>query len=370
MVQSTVFDRVDSDIKLRRTITNSRATEAPITEDEVAADEQRIPLLMDDREVESDPLAKRVTWVVRLSLVVNFLLLGAKLYAFLLTHSRAVLASLSDSFVDIACQGIIFYADSARNSPHPMYPVGRARFESIGVILCSVTMSLASAAVIEFSIADLIAGFRGTPPELDIDLAMYVLLGLAVGAKVGLYAVCAALAKVSDVANALAVDHRNDVVSNSVALAAAALAANFGSRLWWADAAGAVVVSLYIIYAWMGLAGEQIARMVGLSAPEEFIEGIEALGMQQHEGMRVDRVRAYHFGARYIVEMEVVLPGIMTLQESHDLAAELQKKVEDLEDVERAFVLVDYRTRMQPRHKGDWQLFNSTQNNKPEGNSV
>ena len=39
------------------------------------------------------------------------------------------------------------------------------------------------------------------------------------------------------------------------------------------------------------------------------------------------QVRAYHFGARYIVEMEVILPSAMTVRESHDIALRLQHKV-------------------------------------------
>jgi divalent metal cation (Fe/Co/Zn/Cd) transporter len=38
--------------------------------------------------------------------------------------------------------------------------------------------------------------------------------------------------------------------------------------------------------------------------------------------------------------MEIVLPGEMTVMESHDIALALQHKIEDLDDVERAFVHV------------------------------
>jgi len=40
------------------------------------------------------------------------------------------------------------------------------------------------------------------------------------------------------------------------------------------------------------------------------------------------------------VEMEIVLPGDMTVRESHDIALALQHKIEGLEEVERAFVHV------------------------------
>lgn len=40
------------------------------------------------------------------------------------------------------------------------------------------------------------------------------------------------------------------------------------------------------------------------------------------------------------VEMEIVLPGNMTVIESHDIALALQHKIEGFEEVERAFVHV------------------------------
>ena len=40
------------------------------------------------------------------------------------------------------------------------------------------------------------------------------------------------------------------------------------------------------------------------------------------------------------VELEIVLPGHLTVVESHDLSLALQHKIENLPDVERAFVHV------------------------------
>jgi hypothetical protein len=40
------------------------------------------------------------------------------------------------------------------------------------------------------------------------------------------------------------------------------------------------------------------------------------------------------------VEMEIVLPGHLTVVESHDVALALQHKIESIADVERAFVHV------------------------------
>jgi divalent metal cation (Fe/Co/Zn/Cd) transporter len=51
------------------------------------------------------------------------------------------------------------------------------------------------------------------------------------------------------------------------------------------------------------------------------------------------------------VEMEVVLPGTMTVAESHDIALALQHKIEEMDDVERAFVHVDHLERDGLEHK-------------------
>jgi len=75
---------------------------------------------------------------------------------------------------------------------------------------------------------------------------------------------------------------------------------------------------------------------------------VEQLAQQHDPRLDVDCCRVYHFGARYNVEMEVVLPGDMTVIESHDIALELQHKIEALSDVERAFVHVPSPTDYAP----------------------
>ena len=67
--------------------------------------------------------------------------------------------------------------------------------------------------------------------------------------------------------------------------------------------------------------------MIGKGAPEDFVHNLEELAKAHHQEMTLDRIRAYYFGQRFIVEMEVVLPSAMTVRESHDIAMILQHKV-------------------------------------------
>ncbi len=64
----------------------------------------------------------------------------------------------------------------------------------------------------------------------------------------------------------------------------------------------------------------------------------------------IDTVRAYHSGPRIIVEVDVVMDPNETLRATHDVAEELQMKLESLPDVERAYVHIDFETSHKPEH--------------------
>ncbi|KAF0691005.1 Aste57867_17694 [Aphanomyces stellatus] len=98
-------------------------------------------------------------------------------------------------------------------------------------------------------------------------------------------------------------------------------------------------------------------RWVLVEADSDFIDRVRAIADAHHPKLKSDIVRAYHFGNNFLVrptplvELEVVLPKDMSVQESHDISLALQIKVEALEEVERAFVHVDYQSRDYDEHK-------------------
>lgn len=63
---------------------------------------------------------------------------------------------------------------------------------------------------------------------------------------------------------------------------------------------------------------------------------------------RIDTVRAYHSGPRLVVEVDIVIDRNERLEVAHDIAEDLQIKLEKLPSVERAFVHIDYETSHKP----------------------
>jgi cation diffusion facilitator family transporter len=232
--------------------------------------------------------------------------------------------------------------------------VGRNRLEPIGIIVCATLMGIASVQVIWESVAKLIEGTIGGKNTTDlmpvVDEALVILMTSAIVIKFFLFVVCNRLRVESDSMMVLAEDHRNDVLSNSMALSSAYVSYRF-ANLWWFDPVGGISISLYICINWLFVAQEQAALLEGAAAEPDFLEQVRHISNSFHDKMFVDVVRAYHFGKRYLVEVEVVLPGSMTVVDAHDISLDLQKKIERLENVERAFVHVDYQTRDEDEHK-------------------
>jgi divalent metal cation (Fe/Co/Zn/Cd) transporter len=61
--------------------------------------------------------------------------------------------------------------------------------------------------------------------------------------------------------------------------------------------------------------------------------------------------RAYHFGSRLLVEVDIVMDPSTPLKVSHDVGESLQIAIERLETVERAYVHIDYEWTHSPEHK-------------------
>ena len=301
---------------------------------------------------------------IELSLWTNIIILISKVSAYATTLSLSVLAALTDSTLDVVSQLVLNYTErhSSLSRSSALYPAGASRLEPLGVLICAALMGMASFEILKESCSALLFD-KGIIWKAREDLNAFFGMLIIVFIKVCLWALCNRAArtrivnksgkqtvKVADpTVEALAQDHWNDCLSNAVA-AAALLFALKSQRLWFLDPLGAIVISLYIIYSWYETGKEQIEQLTGKSAPDEFIDEIMELASNFDKKMIVDVCRAYHFGPKFLVELEVVLPRHTLLLESHDLGMDLQYEVEAMEEVERCFVHIDYETRPYDEH--------------------
>ncbi|KAI9161343.1 hypothetical protein LWI28_016535 [Acer negundo] len=111
------------------------------------------------------------------------------------------------------------------------------------------------------------------------------------------------------------------------------------------------MIALYTMSTWARTVIENVFSLIGRTAPPDFLTKVTYLIWNHHvEIKHIDTVRAYTFGAHYFVEVDIVLPEDMLLHKAHNIGETLQEKLEQLPEVERAFVHIDFEFSHRPEH--------------------
>ncbi|XP_042490823.1 metal tolerance protein 4-like isoform X1 [Macadamia integrifolia] len=284
---------------------------------------------------------------MKISNYANILLLAFKMYATIMSGSIAIAASTLDSLLDLMAGGILWFTHlSMKNINIYKYPIGKLRVQPVGIIIFAAIMATLGFQVLVQAMEQLIKDEPSKKMTLEQLVWMYTIMLSATVVKLGLWIYCRTSG--NTIVRAYAKDHYFDVVTNVVGLVAAVLGDKF---FWWIDPAGAIILAIYTITNWSGTVLENAASLVGQSASPEVLQKLTYLVIRHHPKIkRVDTVRAYTFGVLYFVEVDIELPEDLPLKEAHAIGESLQIKIEELAEVERAFVHLDFECDHKPEH--------------------
>lgn len=281
------------------------------------------------------------------SLVANIALSVLQLYAAISSGSLSLFATMADSIFDPVSNLLLIVSHRAVNKVDAnRFPSGKARLETAGNIGFSFLMIAVSLILVVMSARDL---SEGSVEEVNtFHLVPTIAVGVALATKLVLFFYCWGLRNKYSQVRILWEDHRNDLPVNAFGL----LTSIAGAKLaWWVDAFGAIMIGAVIFIAWSRTVYSESLLLIGVAADHEIRGLITYVSMTHSERItHIDTVRAYHSGPRIIVEVDIVMPEDATLRETHDVAESLQIKLENLPDVERAYVHVDYEVEHKPEH--------------------
>ncbi|KAJ9296096.1 hypothetical protein DTO271G3_5671 [Paecilomyces variotii] len=267
------------------------------------------------------------------NVLANVLLLVAKVVAVISTKSLSLIASLTDSALDLLCTMIIWLTSKLASwqtgSVKLEYPAGRQRLRPLGVLVFSILMVVSFLEILRESAAQLLpSGDHRTltlpPVAIGTMAGNVVIKGL-----VGLYYFRVKNPQVQ----ALVQDCKTDVYSNLSSL----LFPLIGHKLdiWYLDPIGAALLSLLTGTA----VSIQIARKL-IYLAWRFSPVIDSY----------KSMTAYYLGDGIIVEVEITLDERTPLPLAHDIAQTIQYCFEGLAEVDRSFVTVDYSSLGLPYH--------------------
>ncbi|KAK1307799.1 Metal tolerance protein 4 [Acorus calamus] len=286
-------------------------------------------------------------FAMKISNIANILLLAFKIYATVKSGSLAIAASTLDSLLDLMAGGILWFTHlSMKNINVYKYPIGKLRVQPVGIVIFAAIMATLGFQVLVQAVEQLIQDEPTKKMNSSQLVWLYTIMLTATVVKLALWLYCRSSG--NSIVRAYAKDHYFDVVTNVVGLAAAVLGDKF---YWWIDPAGAIVLAVYTISNWSGTVFENAVSLVGQSAPPEMLQKLTYLVIRHDPQIkRVDTVRAYTFGVLYFVEVDIELPEDLPLKEAHAIGESLQIKIEELPEVERAFVHLDFECDHKPEH--------------------
>ena len=281
------------------------------------------------------------------SFAANIMLAGLQIYGAASSGSLSLFTTMADAIFDPMSNITLILSNRAVKHVDPnRFPSGKARLETVGNIVFCFLMTSVSFILIAFSIRQLV---QGNPNETNrFHLPSVIAVATAFTTKLVLFLYCWALKDKYSQINILWQDHRNDLMINGFGL----LTSVGGSKLkWWIDPMGAIIISCIISTIWLHTAFSEFLLLVGVTAGVEIQQLITYVCLTHSPHIEgIDTVRVYHSGPRLIAEVDVVMNAGSSLRDTHDVAEDLQIKLESLPDIERAYVHVDYETTHKPEH--------------------
>ncbi|KAJ5774765.1 hypothetical protein N7457_009661 [Penicillium paradoxum] len=281
------------------------------------------------------------------SFAANIVLSIIQVYGAVSSGSLSLFTTMADAVFDPMSNLTLLLCNKAVNRVDPRkFPAGKARIETAGNICFCFLMTAVSFIIIAFSIRELVTGSDNETQSFH--LPSVIAVAVAFATKFALFLYCWALRNQVSQIRILWEDHRNDLFINGFGI----LTSVGGSKLrWWIDPMGAIILSVLVCVLWLHSAYGEFQLLIGVTADTNMQQLITYISMTHSPLITaIDTVRAYTSGPRLLVEVDVVMDPEASLRATHDVAEELQIKLESLPDVERAYVHVDYETTHKPEH--------------------
>ena len=262
-----------------------------------------------------------------LSILVNTILFGIKLWAGLVTGSIALMAdawhTMSDSLTSVM---MIPAAKLAAKKPDKSHPFGHGRWELIASMLMAFVLGVIA---LEF-LTGSIERFRDRESVIFGTLALVItIVSIVLKEALAQYEFYLGRKYKNPVITADAWHSRTDSVS-SIAILLGIIITKIWSGLWWMDSVLGIICALVIFYAAYEIMRDVITKILGEEPGQEFIEELK----KEIEKVYDHDLLLHHFHIHnYITHKELTfhirLNKNMTIEEGHTIATGIENMIQE-----------------------------------------
>lgn len=261
-------------------------------------------------------------WITLLSVI----LFAAKLFAYYITHSLAVLTDALESIANVAAGFIGLYSLYVAAKPKDIeHPYGHGKAEFISSAL-EGGLVIASGFLIAY---ETIQNFILHKPIAALDKGLYIIAATAVINFIAGY-ICLKIGRKN---NSLALQSSGkhlQIDTYSTLVIIAALLVMLFTNLLWLDKVTALVMSVVIIYNGYKIIRRSLAGIMDEADKELLTKLVTVLNSNRTENwIDLHNLRVIKFGSVLHIDCHLTVPWYLNVQEAHneiDALIELTKK--------------------------------------------
>ena len=265
----------------------------------------------------------------------SFLFIG-KIIIGVMYNSIAIISDAINSFTDIIASIIVYFSVVVSyKDADKEHQFGHKRAQPIAGLIVAIFTGIVGFEVINASVTRLIEGGQIVKGYLPIVLVVLVMI-----TKLFMYFYTRSVCRKrnSPALEASAVDHRNDVLI-SIAVLFGVVAANLGYPKF--DPIAAIVVGLYIIKSGYDIGKDNIKYLMGEAPSKDLFDKIEKKAKSIKGVIGLNDVYAHYVGTVVEAEVHIYVDKKMNILKAHDIGKEVQKKLEGIDEISRAFIHID-----------------------------
>ena len=266
-------------------------------------------------------VVRRVTFA---GILVNVAIAAAKAVVGVMSSSQALVAdavhSASDLVTDLVVVFSVRYWVAPADDDHPY---GHGKIEALVTLVISAALVFAAWELARNAVMSLVRGKSDATPGA---MALAVALGSIVLKEIVFIVTRAVARRVRSTAlEANAWHHRSDALS-SIPVAAAVAVVWVCPSLWWVDAAGALIVSAFVLHVAWKLASPALQELTDaqIGSKADAVAAV-ALGVVGVKGVHKPRARRY--GSSFQADIHIQVDGSLSVAEGHAIGHAVKEAV-------------------------------------------
>lgn len=269
-------------------------------------------------------------------IICNTFLFAIKISAGIMSNSLAIISDAVNSLTDIISSIIIFFAVmTSSKQADEGHPFGHHRAEPIAGLIVAIFAGILGFEILHTSVFKLMETH-----EHKIGIPAIITLLVSIGMKL---LMSTHFKKISRKINspallASSIDSRNDVYISSTALIGVICGLYGYAQM---DDIAATLISFWIIYSGYKIGVQNIDYLMGRQPEAYIMEEIKKKAHAVAGVIGIHDVRAHYVGNYIHVEIHISLDQGSTLTKAHDIGKDVQRAVEALESIHKAFVHID-----------------------------